>query len=403
MTDFLFLSQRLPFPPDKGDKIRSYRVLKHLSRLGQVYLGCLIDEKEDWDHIKALEPYCTEIFAAELSPLQARLKSSRALLSGAPMSQIYFQNDKLQTWTKNLLAAQKPNVAFVFSSVMGQYIAEDPNRPQTVILDYVDVDSDKWAQYARSKWQPMKALFAREARTLLEFDRNIGSWATACTFVSEPEAQLFRSLAPELAAKTHVVSNGIDAEYFSPDAVTETAISSVKPDAPSIVFTGRMDYWPNVDAAVWFANEIFPLVKRTFETAQFTIAGAAPNTEVQRLGTSDGIEVTGRVDDIRPYILGADVVVAPLRIARGIQNKVLEGMALGKTVVTTNQGLEGIVATPGHHVLVADTAEAIAAEVVAVIEKGGAPEIGREARKHLVQTYGWEARMSGFDQWLPPN
>lgn len=399
MNDVLFLCQRIPYPPDKGDKIRSYQMLTHLAKQAKIHLACLVDDPDDWQYHAPLAEICASTCLADLKPLKARVKSLTALGQGAPLSKPYFFNRHIKTYVDEVLATVKPQLVFVFSSVMAQYVYRHPNCPENLIIDYVDVDSDKWLQYAKTKSWPMSWVYRREGRTLATFDREVGAAARAALFVSEPEAALFRQVAPELAKKTIAISNGVDTEYFSPDAPDiEPIIAQSK--RPHFVFSGHMGYWPNVDAAIWFAKDILPLIRQTYPLASFTIAGAAPDERIKALGKLPGIFVTGRVPDMRPYILDADMIVAPMRIARGIQNKVLEGMAMGKTVLTTPQGLEGIKAQPDQHLMVAENAADLAAQAIQTLQNNGTNEMGQAARRLLVANYAWETRLAGLDKLI---
>jgi sugar transferase (PEP-CTERM/EpsH1 system associated) len=266
------------------------------------------------------------------------------------------------------------------------------------VMDFVDVDSDKWRQYAADARPPMRWIYAREASRLLAFDRRVAARADAAVFVSEAEAALFRRLAPEVAGKTFAVSNGIDCDYFSP---AHSFSSPFAGPGPHLVFTGTMDYRPNIDAVVWFARDILPLVRRALPGATFTIVGAKPARDVLALGSISEVKVTGRVDDVRPFIRHADVIVAPLRLARGIQNKVLEGMAMARPVVTTPQGLEGIDARPGAELLVATTPAEFAATVETAIGPN-AHRLGEAARDLMIRSYAWSAQLAALDKLLDP-
>jgi sugar transferase (PEP-CTERM/EpsH1 system associated) len=232
----------------------------------------------------------------------------------------------------------------------------------------------------------------------LAFDRRVAATATASVFVAEPEAALFRCLVPEAAAKTMAIANGIDAAYFSPDRTYPVPFSPA--DGPAMVFTGTMDYWPNVDAAIWFANEILPLIRQRHPTACFYVVGANPAAEVTALKALDGVVVTGRVDDVRPYIAHADVAVAPVRIARGIQNKVLEAMAMARPVVTTPKALEGIDAVPGRELLLGGDAQSFADAVLSVLDGSAMSSLGAAARTMVLRAHDWEALLSAFDPLL---
>jgi len=392
----LFLCHRLPYPPDKGEKIRAFRILEHLSRHYQVHLGCFIDDVDDLAHVKAVESLCFAMKWFPLSPLSTKLKSLGGLAKGSALSVASFANAGMGDWVTKHLADEKPDVVFVYSSAMAQFVLGQDRGKARLIMDFVDVDSDKWRQYASMATFPMSWVYAREARKLLAFDRAAAAGADAALFVSEAEADLFRTLSPETAASTHAVANGIDCGYFSPAHAFETPFEG---SGPHLVFTGTMDYWPNVDAVTWFANDILPRIQRAKPETTFTVVGTKPTRAVLALAERPGIAVTGRVPDVRPYLSAADIVVAPLRIARGIQNKILEAMAMAKTVVTTPQGLEGIAAQPGTHLMVAETADDFADAVLEAAGPTTAP-LGPLARRLMLEAYEWPTRLAGLDRLL---
>lgn len=389
MKTLLFLTQRLPYPPNKGDKIRSFAVLRHLAKCWRIHLGCFMDDPADRQYVDALKEFCVETMCIELNPRAARLRALRALAEGGPLSEAYFGHTRLADWVRGI----KPDAAFLYSSVMGQYLRDIP-RPPRVVMDFVDVDSDKWRQYAERQSWPMSWVYRREAARLLEFDRAMTRTADAVTFVSEAEAELFRRQAPEAAAKIHGISNGIDLDYFAPGDYPAPF------SGPAIVFTGAMDYWPNVDAVSWFAAKVLPRIRARLPDATFVIVGSNPTETVRRLAEQPGITVTGRVPDVRPYLAHAAAVVAPMRVARGIQNKVLEGMAMGRAVVTTPQGLEGIDAEPGRHLLLASGADDFAAAVLTALTAPETQHLGAAARAQMVACYDWSDKLAAYSALL---
>lgn len=402
MESLLFLCQRLPFPPDKGDKIRSYRALMHLRQTHRIHLGTFIDDPDDERHVSDVEALCTTTRICRINPATARLRSLPALLTGEPLSKRYFASRSLATWVRATCADEDIKAVYVFSSVMAQYVM-DLGLTCPILIDYVDVDSEKFRQYATERGFLSRIVYGREGRRLLAFDREAGRIADACLFVSEAEATLFRNLAPELGRKTYGLSNGIDTDYFDPDAEMAARDDILAFGAGSnIVFTGRMDYKPNIDAVLWFSAEVLPRVLEEEPGTRFIIAGAAPVREVEALTENPQIIVTGRVDDMRPYLAHADVAVAPMFIGRGIQNKVLEAAAMARPIVTTPDGLEGIDLEAGQHLLVAEGAEDFTAKVLTCLK--AAPEISdmaARARQELVKHYAWSARMSLLNQFLP--
>ena len=342
-----------------------------------------------------MESLCAGAHFEPLVPWRATVRSARSLLTGAPLSASYYASRGMARWVDAVMREARPEAALIYSSVMGQFL--DAHAPRCVVTDFVDVDSDKWRQYAQSKSGPMKWVYTREAETLLKFDRALARRCQASVFVSEAEAALFAGLAPDSAARIHAIRNGVDSAYFNPEASLPPLSA---PHGPAFVFTGTMDYWPNVDAVVWFARAVLPEIQRHIPAARFMIVGAKPAPAVQELAGITGVTVTGRVADVRPYLAGAAAAVAPMRLARGIQNKVLEGMSMGRPVITTHQGLEGIDADPGTHLLVAGEAAEFAAACLAVLDADRAAALGQAARRLILERYQWQATLSEFDALL---
>jgi sugar transferase (PEP-CTERM/EpsH1 system associated) len=386
----LLLCHRVPYPPDKGDKIRSYRWLTGLAERYRVYLGAFVDDPADWVHAERLQACCAELCLLPLVPLRAKLRGLPALLRAEPLTCGYYRDRRMSAWVARVLARGDISRVVVFSSAMAQYALVPAAAEARRIIDFVDVDADKWRQYAARIGPPMSWLYDREARRLLAHDAAVAEAFDAGLFVSAAETELFRRLTGS-AAVLEALPNGVDADGFAPSAGRP---SPYHRDEHPVVFTGAMDYWANADAVRWFAAEVWPAVRREVPTARFHIVGARPAPEVLALRRDD-IEVTGRVDDVRPYLQHAGAVVAPMRIARGIQNKVLEGMAMGRPVLTTPMGAEGLDALAGRHLLVEDDAAALAARTVEVL-RGLHADIGPAARALVQEHYNWRAAIDGF-------
>ncbi|MES2152912.1 MAG: TIGR03087 family PEP-CTERM/XrtA system glycosyltransferase [Pseudomonadota bacterium] len=393
MEHLLFLVHRIPFPPNKGDKIRSFHLLKHLAQRYHVHLATFIDDADDWQHVDTVRQYCGETHFVKLNPLTAKLRSVRAFGAGRPLSLDYYDDRGMHAWVRALMLRQPISRVLVFSSSMAQYATEPQTRR---VIDFVDIDSDKWAQYAVKKSWPMSAVYRREAQAMLRYERQVASEFDASLFVSHAEAALFKTMAPESAQRIDHFSNGVDTDYFSPEHVFPTPYTTAD---PVIVFTGAMDYWPNIDAVQWFAQEILPAVRAGHPTAQFYIVGSRPSPQVQELATRPGVTVTGSVPDVRPFLAHASLSVAPLRIARGIQNKVLEAMAAAKTVIVSPQALEGIDAVPGSELILADGAQAFIDAVLAQLAQPD-PALGQAARGKVVGTFGWDSHLAKVDSLL---
>jgi sugar transferase (PEP-CTERM/EpsH1 system associated) len=397
MEHLLLLIHRIPYPPNKGDKIRSYHLLKHLARHYRVHLATFVDDPDDWQYVPHVEALCASSHFAGMKPLLARVRSLQALLKNRSLSLEYYRDASLARWVDDTVAKHKIERVLVFSSAMAQYT--DPYRSARRVVDFCDVDSDKWRQYAEQKSWPMNWLYRHEARQLLAYERKVARECDASLFVSAPEADLFKALAPESAAKIGFFNNGVDTDYFSPE---RSYASPYQAGERAVVFTGAMDYWPNIDAVQWFAAEVFPQLRARFADARFYIVGARPAAAVQALAQLPGVVVTGTVPDVRPYIAHAAVAVAPLRIARGIQNKVLEAMAMATPVVVSPQALEGIEAIPGTDLLLAPDAAAFVANVAALLTETDR-SIGRVARAKVEQLYSWPSNLARIEARLECN
>lgn len=392
----LFLSHRIPFPPNKGDKIRSFHLLKHLSARFRIFLGAFIDDPEDWDRAGELDNWCEATRFLSLNPRRARIRSLRGLLDRRPLTLPYYRDAAMARWVERMVSEHGIERALVYSSAMAQYLTGPGFGTMRRFIDFVDVDSDKWRQYAEKKRWPMNRVYRREAARLLEYERAVAERFDAGFFVSREEAELFLQLTGGGLQRVTFYRNGVDIDYFSdrrdyPDPFTG--------QGPALVFTGAMDYWPNEDAVTWFASDIFPRIRERWPAIEFHIVGGRPTERVRALSAIAGVKVAGRVPDVRPYLAHARAVVVPIRVARGIQNKVLEAMAMAKPVVVTAMGLEGIGARDGTEVLVADDAEAFSDRLDRVLS-GAVEAMGARAREKVVREFSWEQTLPAVDGWI---
>lgn len=395
MQHLLFLAHRIPYLPTKGDKVRSYNLLLHLSRIYRVHLGAFVDDEADLAHVDALTRMCETCHLVRINPRLSKIKCVTGLISRAPLTLAYYRSAQMQLWVNEVLRLSPIKKVLVFSAAMAQYVMSNENVLR--VADLVDVDSDKWRQYARARSWPYSALYKRESRTLLKYEREIARCFDATTFVSEAEAGLFRELAPEVSEKVWYVNNGVDAEYFSPErAYPNPYLQGQR----VVVFTGAMDYWPNVDAVVWFVRKVFPSVRARLPNAIFCIVGARPSAEVTRLAQCAGVQITGTVPDIRPYLAHAMLAVAPLRMARGIQNKILEAMAMGKPVLASPQAAEGIEARIGTDFLIASSEEDFARQTSELLEHSGNCQLGAAGRARILSSYVWRKNLRLFEKLL---
>ncbi len=396
MANLLYLVHRLPYPPNKGDKVRSYHLLKHLLAKHRVFLGTFIDDPADEEHIDTLRSMCAGLHVARLHPTRARIASLAGLIGGEALTLNYYRDAALQRWVRDTARRERLDATVVFSSSMAQY-ADGLGLP--MLVDFVDVDSAKWSEYATHHPWPLSWLYRREGQQLLSYERAVAARAARSFFVTDKETALFRSLAPESARSCEALCNGVDADYFAPDPARASPFAA---DEVPVVFTGAMDYWPNIDAVTWFATEMLPRLRARWPALRFHIAGRSPTPAVRALA-GDAVSVTGTVPDMRPYLQHAAVVVAPLRLARGIQNKILEAMAMARPVVTTNGCAEAITAQRGSELVCADDADAFVREVDALLRTpSDALVMGEAGRRRVQQDYSWEAHLGAFERHLAP-
>jgi polysaccharide biosynthesis protein PslH len=388
----LFLCHRIPYPPDKGEKIRAFHILKHLAERHTVHLAAFVDDPADIAHAKALRRHVKgEMLLLPLSRTIARARMALALVTGAPLTTSYFASAALDRWIGSTLP--RVDRAVVFSSAMAPFLLKRRDfDPMNVVLDMVDVDSDKWRQYAETARGLKKWVYAREAATLFALERRAAAAFGATLLVSPFEARTFADLVPELRGRIHSVANGVDLSPTGPLADPYPA------DEIPLTMVGTMDYWPNVEGAIWFAEEVLPRVRQTLPKARFYIVGAKPAVALRT--ARDGVIVTGKVADVRPYVAHAAAVVAPLRLARGVQNKVLEGLALQRPVVATGAASRGLAVVPGRDLWVADHPEAFGDAVIAAATGPDRLRIAANGRALVEREYDWSATLKPLDRLL---
>ena len=384
------LTHRVPFPPDRGDRIRSYNLLKLLSKHFEVALACTTDEPVTDEQQQTLSQLAGQLAIHKTNKLASRARGVAALASGQAITPSLFYDPKLAN-TLTQWHAQRPfDAVLTFCTGMIRYARmlthpayrsrEFAGSRPIHVLDLVDVDSRKWASYARKAKGPMKWVYAQEAQRLSRIESGLEDHFDRVSVISSPEAKTYRKHLrdhPGLA----VVENGVDLDYFAPfnDVSSQTA-----------VFVGVLNYKPNIEAVQWYAKEILPLVRKKLPHAQFQIVGKNPTSRVKALKNHPGVEVIGTVPDVRPYIQSAAAVVAPLKVARGVQNKVLEAMACRRAVVCSPEAARGIRALPGRHLLVGDSRKRFARYVVALMRDDHyRQQVAAAARRCVERRYTW--------------
>ncbi len=390
--EILFLAHRIPYPPDKGDKIRSWRLLKHLTDRFDVHLACFIDDERDLDHRDFLDSLCASSAFVRLHPIIARLKSLPSVFLNDALTFGFYRDKKMAAvidrLCKHPLAAE-----IAFSSSMAPYIAA-PVAGRKRIIDFCDADSEKWRQYALETRGLLSWVYDREGKALAQAETQIANWADASFAVTAEEAALFNRRA---SIRNHVDwwSNGVDTDYFDPARVVEPVATPC-----DIIFVGAMDYRANVEAVFEFVRDVWPKVRTAAPNASFAIVGSNPVARIRALDGVNGVTVTGRVDDVRPWLAQAKIAIVPLRIARGIQNKVLEAMAMAKPIVVTPDAMAGINCSNDAACIVQRPGE-MATEIVSLLnDRDRRDAMGAAARAAIVESYNWDDRLERFDAAL---
>ncbi len=398
MGDILFLAHRVPFPPNRGDKVRSWHLIKGLSKLARVHVAALCDDPADMAHVDIIREY-----AASVTLIPHRVRKlpamARALMKRGSASVEACASPAMHEAVARLLAEHPISTIYAFSGQMAQFVPEDLGE-RRFVMDFVDMDSAKFRLYGDQADGMKRRANHFEAKRLFAFEKRTAERADINLFVNEGEATMFRVMAELAKAKVTHVENGIDLAHFDP-ALSYAPVDIYR--KPLIVFTGQMDYPPNEKAAIYFALDSLPKIQRHCPDAQFAIVGRSPTDAVCKLAKLPGVQVTGEVPDTREWLAAANVVVAPLRLARGTQNKVLEAMAMAKPVVASKRAAEGIDAKHGSEILIADCADEEAATVLRLMRDWkGAAAIGKAARARMVARYGWEARLAPLAGIIAP-
>jgi len=389
----LMLAHRIPWPPNKGEKLRAWQWLQRLAVTHRVHLGCFVDDPADWAGVEVLRGLCASVCARPLNPRIKRLQSLPALAGRGSLTERYFFDPRLREWVAERIASTGIAQAFVYCSAMAPYVRA--HRHLVVDIDMVDVDSQKWALYAER--QPVLGwLYRRESAALAGLELEAARRARNLFLVTAQEVASLAALGAP-AGNLTAIENGVDAAFFSP---TQAGASPYGAGEMPVVFTGVMDYWPNVDAVCWFVREIWPAVRAACPAARFYVVGMRPARAVRALA-GDSVVVTGRVADVRPYLAHAAVAVAPLRVARGVQNKVLEAMAMGCAVVASEGCSAAIAAEQGREIIAAAGANHFAAALNRLLHDASARRaLGHAARARVVRDYSWETKWRQMAQCM---
>lgn len=450
----LMLTHRVPYPPDRGDRIRSWNILRHLSIRADVSLGCICDEPLNRQTRVALESVCRRVAIAPVGPRSRWLRAGTSAICGGSVTEGLFWSPRLASTLEHWADSVTFDAALVYCSSMLSYTKRKRLAEIPKVVDLVDADSQKWQDYAANAARWKRPLYRVEAKRIRALERLSVRTSRAVTLVSDVEAHILKAALGDGDGVVHGLSNGVDTDYFDPNylddgctleqsAETGLASSDGDPQSPDtqashevvvhsrrqvraanavdpadadactratepangspfrLVFIGALNYHPNVSGLQWFAREIWPLLRDRRHGITLDVVGRNPCVSVQRLGEIKGITIVGAVPDVRPYVAASDAVIAPLRIARGIQNKVLEAMAMSKPVIATSQAAEGIDAVPNQELLLAEAPEEWADRVERL---ANSPELGQRfgkaARQLVLSKYNWTERLKSLDRLL---
>jgi sugar transferase (PEP-CTERM/EpsH1 system associated) len=387
--NILFVCHRLPFPPNRGGKIRPFHMIQHLGQQHSVVVASLAESEQEIRAGSGLKQYCSELIV-EMVPRWVRwVRAFGALLFNRPSSVAYFGSPKLRRRIQAIAQSVNFDVIIVHCAFVAQYVTDIPARLR--ILDFGDLDSGKWFDYSRCRAFPLSLGYGLEARKLRSFERELAVLFDQCTVTTFGELEEYKKL--DVVVPSTVIPNGVD--LGSVETNRNLGRSNV------IAFVGRMDYFPNIDAMLYFAREIFPVIRKTLPSVELRIIGSNPVPAVRGLASIPGVTVTGHVPDVRPYLGDATVSVAPLRIARGTQNKILESMALGIPVVATPMAAKGVQAAPGRHLLVAENSEDFARKVTGLLRNAELRrDLSESARRQIEKAHSWRSSMNILDDIL---
>ena len=384
MTEFrpriLYVTHRVPYPPDKGDRIRNFHVLKQLVQAGDVSLACLADEPVGDEGRQVLNRLCRDVAIIPSTGFGRWIRAGMSILAGRSLSEGAFYVPALAEVLADWQRATPFDAAVCSASSLAPYFRWNGLERVPGFIDIVDCDGQKWIDFANSASGPKRWLYRLEGRRVQRLEREIAKWAAACTLVSQAETELFDRTCGEGSAT--VATNGVDLDYFQPTTVKEER---------ACAFVGALDYLPNVDAAVWFAESVWPRIHRRFPDAEFRLIGRKPTPTVTKLASIPGVKVVGQVPDIRLHVANAAVCVVPMRLSRGLQNKVLESLAMGKATIASPPALAAIHARPGRDLLRAETPDEWVTSVCQLFENPGQRrELGKAGRHYVETNHDWE-------------
>lgn len=389
--EILFACHRVPYPPARGGKIRPFNMIQHLNRSHTIVVVSLAETEKELLESSDLKNYCSEVIVEVLPVYKRWIQAFLALFKRKSSSVAYFNSSRLHRRVQQIVRERKFDVVMTHCSFAAQYLIDVPAKRR--ILDFGDIDSAKWAAYAQCRKFPLSLGYALEAWKLRRYEKTLAESFGECTVTTSGELDEFRSFG--LPNSCTLIPNGVNGEYYSPQA------GGLEFKDGIIVFVGRMNYYPNIDGIQYFVKEILPEIRRVLPNVELRVVGAHPPPAIRRLNKIPGIVVTGQVKDVRPFLRDAHVSIAPLRIARGTQNKILESMAMGIPVVSTQIASKGIQATAGKHLLVAESSREFTQKVLEVLQNPDLRQtLSKMGRQQVLEAHAWAQSMEILDKVL---
>ena len=386
----LLLTHRLPFPPNRGDRVRAFHIIRHLQQRAQVHVVSLVHDAAEAAHVPALEKTGVRVTIARVPRLRNLARAAAALATDQILTHVLLDSPEMQGAIDSAVRQTPPDVVIAYCSGVARYALRAPLDELPLVIDFVDVDSAKWRDFAASARPPMRWLYQREARLLAAFEAAAAERARAATVVNEREQRALEAIAPR--GNIHVLPNGVDADHLHPDGPPSVE--------QRVIFPAVFNYRPNSDGAIWLAREVWPLVTTLLPNARLTLAGASPTGAVRALARRDKtIEVTGAVPDMRPYLWRSAVAVAPLFLARGVQNKVLEAAAAGLPCVVTPAVRNGLPPEVLPACQTADTPVEFANAIIQLLLLSPSAR-RRVARSAVLAPLSWNTRLASLDELL---
>jgi polysaccharide biosynthesis protein PslH len=387
----LYVCHRFPFPPRRGGTIRPFNMIKHLSQSHEVVVCSLSRSERETQDAQGIAPHCAEFHIGQVDNRFQTLRMLATLPTPLTASASFFHSSQLARTIKRLLATQKFDLIFVHCSSVAHYVAHVQGIPK--ILDFGDMDSQKWLEYARHKPFPLSLGYGWEGVRLRAEEKRLARRFDLCTTITRAERQTLINYG--VSTPTDWFPNGVDNSFFAPAASADVQAPY---DPNIIVFIGRMDYFPNQQCMLDFCANVLPKLQAQRPALKLQIVGAEPSAEIRQLAQLPGVTVTGTVPDVRPYVTQAALTVAPLRIARGTQNKILEAMAMGTPVVCSSAAAGGVDAVPGEHFITADAPEDMCNAVLRVLQNPAErARLAEAGRARVLTNHAWPHSMQRLD------